>query len=156
MDELAMAVAAGLMVAGCGMTQVVAPPPGDLAGLQRPSSPNTALAGPPGFLPAPDLPTRLYALPPDQLFAVARGVVAALPRSVELANDVGRRRVDHVVRSLVFRFPDIVQIQVVPTDGGSALVVYSYSLIGRSDLGVNRSRVAAILAAVDGAVPAGS
>lgn len=152
----AMAVAAGLLLVGCGM-QETAPPPGDLAGLHRPSSPNTALAGPEGFLPVPDITTRNYDVPPDRLFELVREIVAGLPRSTELAVDLPRRRVDHVVRSLVFRFADVVQVQALPSGaGGSRLVVYSFSRVGRSDFGVNRRRVLAILAALDARLSGGA
>lgn len=145
-----MAVAS-LLLAGCGILGAVAPPPpGDLSGLQRPSSPNTALVAPAGFTPVPDLPTRRYPVPADRLLRAVRGVILALPRSSALAEDPARRRADHVVRSLVFRFPDIVQVQVLPADDGTSdLVLYSYSLMGHSDLGVNLRRVMAILAALD-------
>ena len=39
------------------------------------------------------------------------------------------------------RFPDTVDIAVFPTDGGRAtLAIYSRSLIGRHDSGVNTAR----------------
>lgn len=132
---------------------IAAPAPGDLAAIQRPASPNTALAGPAGFMPTPDMPTRRYNVPPDRLFAAVRTVIAARPRTVPLGDDAGRWRTDHVERSMVFRFPDIVLAQVLAAgDGQSDLVLYSYSLKGRYDFGVNRRRVAAILSALDKAL----
>jgi len=47
-----------------------------------------------------------------------------------------------VQRSLIFRFPDTITVQVFPqTEGGSTLAIYSRSNYGRSDLGVNKARV---------------
>lgn len=141
----------GLLVAGCGMGGgVVTPAPGDIADIRRPTSPNTCLAGPAGFTPKPDLPTHRYDVPPELLFTAARDVIMARPRTTALALDTGRLRADHLVRSRLFGFPDIVLAQVLRAPGGqSDLVLYSYSLKGHYDFGVNHGRVAAILAALD-------
>lgn len=139
------------LAAGCGMVEEVAPPaPGNISEIRRPASPNTCLAGPPGFIPKPDLQTRPYNAAAEHLFEVMQNVVAAQPRVTRLGVDSDRLRADYVFRSRVFRFPDIVMIQVLPRDQGqSALVVYSYSLKGHYDFGVNRSRVSALLAALN-------
>ena len=134
--------------------EVTAPAPGNISEIRRPTSPNTFLAGPAGFTPTPDLQTRRFDMAPDQLLAVMRGVVMAQPRVTALADDPGRLRADYVVRSRVFGFPDIVLTQALPAgDGQSGLVVYSYSLKGHYDFGVNRGRVEALLTALDGALP---
>lgn len=130
--------------------KVTVPAPGDISEIQRPTSPNTYLAAPSGFVLAPDLPTRHYDVAPDRLFATVREVISASPRTTELAADPGRLRVDYVVRSRVFRFPDIVLAQVLrASDGQSNLALYSYSLKGRYDFGVNRGRVTALLDALE-------
>ncbi len=147
-------LALGLTVAGCGVFEdVAAPAPGDIADIRRPSSPNTFLAGPAGFALTPDLPTRGYDVAPDRLFATVQDVIAAQPRTTALAVDARRLRADYVVRSRAFRFPDIVLVQVLRTAAGqSSLVMYSYSLKGHYDFGVNRGRVIALLAALDAAL----
>ena len=133
--------------------EVTAPAPGNISEIRRSSSPNTFLAGPAGSTPTPDLQTRRFDMAPDQLLAVMRGVVMAQPRVTALADDPGRLRADYVVRSRVFGFPDIVLTQALPAgDGQSDLVVYSYSLKGHYDFGVNRRRVKALLTALDGAL----
>ena len=144
-----------LQLAGCG-----APPrppaPGDIADIQRPITPNTSLAAPAGFIPAPDIQTRRYPVPAPVLLAAGRTVMAARPRTTLLADDAVRMRVDYVERSRVFGFPDIVLLQVLPArDEGSDLVVYSYSIQGSYDFGVNRRRVGEIVAAVEAALPHG-
>jgi uncharacterized protein (DUF1499 family) len=146
-----LALILGFMVAGCSMLdEVVAPAPGNISEVQRPTSPNTCLAGPADFALTPDLPTRRFNVPPDRLFATIRQVIIAQPRTTALAVDVGRLRADYVARSRVFRFPDIVLAQVLQSvDGQSDLVLYSYSLKGHYDFGVNRGRVVALLAALD-------
>lgn len=146
-----LALILGFMVAGCSMLdEVVAPALGNISEVQRPASPNTCLAGPADFALTPDLPTRRFNVPPDRLFATIRQVIIAQPRTTALAVDVGRLRADYVARSRVFRFPDIVLAQVLQSvDGQSDLVLYSYSLKGHYDFGVNRGRVVALLAALD-------
>ena len=146
-------VVISLIVAGCGIEELASSVPADLSKLERPSSPNTYLAGPVGFVPAPDLQTRKYDVSPTQLLTRVQGVIAAQPRTTALAFDGVKLRADYVARSLVFGFPDILLTQVLPTmEGTSALVLYSYSLKGYYDFGVNRRRVMAILAALDAAL----
>ena len=148
-----LALALGLVGSGCGMVdEVAAPAPGNISEIQRPASPNTCLAAPRGFALPPDLQTRHYDVPPDRLFATLQEVIAAQPRATALAVDPGRLRADYVVRSRIFRFPDVVLAQVLrASDGQSDLVLYSYSLKGHYDFGVNRSRVVALLATLDAA-----
>jgi hypothetical protein len=52
-------------------------------------------------------------------------------------------------RTRVMRFPDTIDVEVFPSPGGSTIAIYSRSLIGRRDFGVNRARVARRLAAVE-------
>ena len=133
--------------------EVTAPAPGNISEIRRPTSPNTFLAGPLGFTPTPDLQTRRFDMAPDRLLAVMQGVIMAQPRVTALADDPGHRRGDYVVRSRVFGFPDIVLAQALPAgDGQSDLVLYSYSLKGHYDFGVNRARVKGLLTALDGAL----
>lgn len=150
-----LALVLGLSVAGCGVGEIVGPEPGDLSGLRRPTSPNTALAGPAGFVPTPDITTRRYAVDPPRLYATAQAVVMARPRTTRLSQDAGRMRADHVERSMLFRFPDVVVLQVLAAgQQESELVLYSRSVVGHSDLGVNRRRLVAILADIDAALAA--
>ena len=55
-----------------------------------------------------------------------------------------------VARSAVFNFPDLITAQVAAHGpDASTLVLYSRSVYGRSDLGVNRHRLDAWLAALN-------
>jgi len=144
---------AALLAGGCSMGKVAPPAPGDISEIQRPTSPNTCLAGPPGFKPTPYLQTRHFNLAPEQLLAAMQKVMLVQPRVTVLADDPKRLRADYVVRSRVFGFPDIVLVQALAAgDGQSELAVYSYSLKGHYDFGVNRGRVRALLSALDSAL----
>jgi uncharacterized protein (DUF1499 family) len=60
---------------------------------------------------------------------------------------------DFVVRSALFRFPDLVSVQFLPHGkGGATLALYSRSVYGRSDLGVNRARSLRWLKLVESAI----
>jgi hypothetical protein len=150
------AVLLGLLLPACGAAGTGGLPPAapiDFAALQRPATPNTALAAPAGFSPQPDLTTPTYPMPSAKLFAAAQAVAARQPRTFQQAVFADRLQAAYVVRSAVFNFPDLVTIQVVAANtGASNLIIWSRSIYGRSDLGVNRKRVAAWLAALNAAL----
>lgn len=123
----------------------------------RPSTPNTALAAPAGFKPAPDIVTPAYNIAADKLLALIQDVAASQPRVYPAANYANQLQVHYVARSPVFNFPDLVMVQVVRTGSGSSnLVIYSRSVYGQSDLGVNRKRLDTWLAALNTKLPSPS
>jgi uncharacterized protein (DUF1499 family) len=143
----------GLILPACGASGahgLPVPPPMDVRNVVRPSSPNTALAAPKGFSPQPDIVTPVYAVPADRLYAGVQAVAAAQPRTYAAAAYPDRFQADWVARSLVFNFPDTIMAQVSPAGRNQAIMVlYSRSVYGYSDLGVNRQRLAAWLAALN-------
>lgn len=144
----------GLLLPACGMEGAAGlpvPAPQDLAHIERPATPNTALAAPAGFVPTPDIVTRRYTVPPDRLYVAIRQVAEAQERTfLQVAYD-DRLQAHYVARSWFFNFPDLIALQVNPD---STLVIWSRSLYGQSDLGVNRKRITAWLAALDAALAA--
>jgi len=135
--------------AGVGAHGLPPPPPMDMTHIVRPASPNTALAAPAGFTPPPDLPTPVYPVPPAVLLAALRAVAAAAPRTYLAASYPQRMQLDWVVRSAVWNFPDLVTGQVLADGAGAArLILYSRSVYGYGDFGVNRSRLQSWLAAL--------
>ena len=142
----------GLFLSGCsgnGAEGIPVPPPMDFSHITRPSSPNTALAAPAGFAPTPDLVTRRYDTSPDKLYAAVRKVALAQSRTFPHIAYDDRREAHFVARSAVFNFPDLIAVKV--EDDGS-LILWSRSVYGASDMGVNRRRLAAWLAALDAAL----
>jgi uncharacterized protein (DUF1499 family) len=141
-----------LILPACGFPAadgLPTPPPMDMAQIVRPASPNTALAAPKGFYPPPDVATPPYNLPANRLFAVVQNVAASQIRTYQAAVYPDRLQAHYVARSAVFNFPDLIAAQVTPdTSGTSFLVLYSRSVYGQSDLGVNRKRVETWLAAI--------
>jgi uncharacterized protein (DUF1499 family) len=153
-----LALLASLAFPACAQSGIGGLPPArpiDPGAIVRPATPNTALAAPAGFAPKPDLDTPVYRVAPAALFADLEKLAASEPRTYLQATFADRLQVQYVVRSTLLNFPDLVMAQVLagPDAGSARLVLWSRSVYGQSDLGVNRKRVAAWLAALGAAVP---
>jgi uncharacterized protein (DUF1499 family) len=150
MNPIAWLVSLVLPACGfAGADGLPAPQRMDPARIVRPASPNTALAAPQGFLPAPDVTTPPYKLPPDRLFALIRDVAAGQSRTYQAEVYPDQLQAHYVARSAVFNFPDLIMVQVIrDAPDSSGLIVYSRSVYGHSDLGVNGRRVETWLAAL--------
>ena len=128
--------------------------PRDVRGLVRPASPNAALGAPGDFQPAPDFVSPSYAVPAQDLYAALRAVGTAQARTTLDAAFDEAMQAHYTVRSALLGFPDLVWVQALPAGPGrSGVVIWSRSVIGRYDFGVNRARVLAWLAALDAALP---
>jgi uncharacterized protein (DUF1499 family) len=142
----------GLVLPACaaaGAQGLPAPVLMDMRHIERPPSPNTALAAPLGTQPAPDIVTPNFPVTAEHLYAAVRAVAAAQPRVFLAAEFPAQRQVHFVARSAVFNFPDLIAAQVA--DAGpdsSTLVLYSRSVYGYGDFGVNRQRLDSWLAAL--------
>jgi uncharacterized protein (DUF1499 family) len=89
----------------------------------------------------------VFDVPVARLLARWREVVAAQPRIELLAVDEDRRQFDYIQRSARFRFPDIITVRFISVSPSqSAFAIYSRSVYGESDFGVNRERIDAWLA----------
>ncbi len=150
----------GLVLPACGFPAaegLPTPPLMDVAHIARPATPNTSLAAPQGFGPPPDILTRPYAMSADGLFALVRQVAGEQPRTCQAAIYPDALQVHYVARSAVFNFPDLIMAQV-QNDGPnrSGLIIYSRSVYGRSDLGVNGRRLRTWIAALQAKIPPSS
>ncbi|HET8997431.1 MAG TPA: DUF1499 domain-containing protein, partial [Acetobacteraceae bacterium] len=96
----------GLALPACGMAGAHGVPSAapDFSHLERPSSPNTALAAPAGYVPAPDIVTPVYKVPATRLFAVVQQVAAEQSATYALAEDKPALREGWVARSFVWNF----------------------------------------------------
>lgn len=148
-----LAMLLGLFLPACGQAGAagVSPAPADvLSPLERPKSPNSALAAPRGFTPAPDLVLAPYPVPASQLAAALDEVASHRPRTYPLSRDAATGTMQWVARSAVLNFPDRVIAEISPSgETTSNLVLYSQSLYGYSDFGVNRARLADWVTALD-------
>ena len=143
----------GLLLPACafsGAAGIPVPTSMDFSHIERPASPNTALAAPSGFKPEPDIVLRPYPMPAPALYAALQAVAAAQERVFPLAAYPERGQAFWVARSAVFNFPDVISAEIrADTPQTSTLVLYSRSIYGSSDLGVNRKRLLAWIAALD-------
>ena len=128
--------------------------PVDWATLTRSPTPNDALICPAGHCPRAqaDREPPVYSLEPSALLARLRETVRAEAHTVELPSPGGDRTARFIQYTPLMRYPDTIDIAVLPADGsaagGTTLALYSRSLIGRGDFGVNRARLERWLAAL--------
>ncbi len=116
--------------------------------LQRRTSPNDALACPPGFCKALiDVATPLYGLPARDLRAAFVKVIASEPRVANVDSNDATLTDRYVFRSPTMGYPDTVVVRFIEQpDGRSTLAMYSRSQFGHSDLGANKARITRLLA----------
>jgi len=124
--------------------------PVDWATLRRHRTENDALVCQATLCPnaKPDREPKTYAVPPAELLARLRTIALAEPDTRELPSGQ-RDRARFLQRTRLMRFPDTIDAEVFAAGGGATLAVYSRSLIGRRDFGVNNARVTRWLAPLD-------
>ena len=149
------ALVAALILAGAAVFIVVGPErlwsqfgPSDLgevdfATLVRRDTPNDALACLPEFCAAKaDIPAPVIAKPFGDVFLAVQNAVVHEPGLEQVGADAEQGTLRFVQRSRLMGFPDTINVKVVPTaDGGSAVLIYSRSQLGKEDMGVNLARV---------------
>jgi hypothetical protein len=114
----------------------------DFATLVRRETPNDALACLPEFCTATaDIAAPTIAKPPATVFAAAAAALSREPLVQQIAADATQGTLRYVQRSRLLGFPDTINVQVVPTGEGAAVLIYSRSQFGREDMGVNLARV---------------
>jgi uncharacterized protein (DUF1499 family) len=119
--------------------------PVDFQALQRRTSPNDALICAAGHCPnaKPDREARIFAMPPRDLLARVTRIALAEARTHAL--DCGAdcdHRARFIQYSRLMRYPDTIDVETFPLgEGGSSLAMYSRSLVGHGDFGVNRARL---------------
>jgi hypothetical protein len=147
-----LAWALGLILPACGaegIANLPMPVPMDMTRIERPATPNTFLAGPVDMRPPPDLVIAEQPRSAPALYEAARVLFAGQPRTYIAAEFPEQLQVHYVVRSALLNFPDLVTVQVAAAGPDrSTLAIWSRSVYGRSDLGVNRNRTKAWLAAL--------
>lgn len=130
--------------------------PVDFKTLSRRTTPNDALACPPGFCPTAksDLDVPVFATEVAQLreelekIALADGEV----EKVFTSPHDGTER--YVARSRLMRFPDTVSVLAIDlAPQRSSIALYSRSQLGRSDFGANKARLERWLAALRQKLP---
>lgn len=145
----------GLVLPACGgqgAAGLPVPAQMDMAAIIRPASPNTALAAPQGFAPTPDIVTRRYDAPPERLAAALAQVAAGEARVFEQAKFPAAGQTHWVARTKLMNYPDLITAQI---NADGTLILWSRSVYGWSDMGVNRARLEHWLARLDAVLAAG-
>jgi uncharacterized protein (DUF1499 family) len=147
----------GLIAALFGRAGDKLPPPVpvEFGTLVLPGSPNTCLAAPPGAHRQAHLTTPPLPVDAATAWPLLRSLGDGFPRTTRIAEWPERRQVQWVQRSAVANFPDIIAAELASGPAGAGLFLYSRSLFGYSDFGVNRRRVQAWLAALAAALRRG-
>jgi uncharacterized protein (DUF1499 family) len=124
----------------------------NFATLTRHNTPNDALICPAARCPdaKPDAEPKTYVVPPAELLERLKKIALAEPGTSELPGEPNCERTARFLQhTRLMRFPDTIDAEVYPAGDGSTLAVYSRSLLGRKDFGVNRARITRWLAALD-------
>ncbi len=124
----------------------------DWATLRRSPTPNDALICPPAMCPnaTADAEAEVYPITPAELLARIKSVALSEPSTSELKCDPDCDRTLRILQlTRLMRYPDTVDIEVSAAPGGATLAIYSRSLVGGSDFGVNRKRIDRWLAALE-------
>ena len=114
----------------------------DFGSLKLTDKPNQFLMCPPRYCGAePHAKSVEFGVSVDLLRQRWQDLIAAEPR-VELLAEQDNLQFNYVQRSARFRFPDIVTVRFIPlSPSRSTLAVYSRSVYGRGDFGVNQKRI---------------
>ena len=101
-----------------------------------------------------DAPALQVSAPPEETAAALDAIMDARPRTRRLAGSPSQGFVTYIVRTPIVGFPDAVSIRLTQSETGTRVTIFSRSRFGRSDLGVNRARVTAIVADLNAAIAA--
>jgi uncharacterized protein (DUF1499 family) len=116
--------------------------------IQLTDKPNQFLMCPPDLCKG-HAESPVFDMPVEKLLERWRDIVAAQPRVEVLAEN--SQQIDYVQRSARFRFPDIITVRFISVSPSqSTLAIYSRSVYGKSDFGVNRERIESWLSALGG------
>lgn len=109
----------------------------------RRERPNDALACPAGHCAGAkvDLVAPVFAVPAERLRAIVAEIATA-ESGTALIHTEADAHDRYLVRTRVLRFPDLVDVRIIPIDENqSTVALYSRSRIGYWDFGVNRARL---------------
>jgi len=119
--------------------------PVDFVSFQRRNHPSDALTCPERVCQkaTPDDTAPIFEVPAAELRRKVGLVAEAAPNTIELPcpADCGHAA-RYVQFSAVFRFPDVIDVRVMEAGAkGSTLAIYSRSVVGYGDWGVNKARI---------------
>ena len=119
----------------------------DLATARPTGKPNCCLVLPKGWGVGPaHQESPVFSADAKTLAQAAARILTATPRTEILARSPDGLQIEAAERSRLFRFVDRISLRAAPAGPDrSALALFSRSLVGYWDLGVNRKRVERLL-----------
>jgi hypothetical protein len=126
----------------------------DFTRLKKTTKPNQYLVCPTGLCAeTPDLVARVYPVTASKLATTWQSIVLVEANVTERTRDQAMLKMDYVQRTAKIRYPDLITVQFLDRpDGQSTLAIYSRSVYGHSDMGVNKARITSWLAKLDEAL----
>ncbi len=111
--------------------------------LVRRTTPNDALACPPGICQAQsEVTPPVYAVIAADLRAAFAKAISAEPRLTAVASDDATLTGRYIQRSALMRYPDTIVVRFFDLpESRSTIALYSRSQLGHGDMGVNRARI---------------
>lgn|SRR3990167_3808458 len=115
----------------------------DFKNLALPASPNHFLLVPAGFasiISTPESP--LFDYPVEELEMAWKRMIKNQPRVTLRSYSEKKRRYHYIQKGVILQLPDYVIVQFIPVFAQqSTIAMFSYSVYGYSDFGLNRTRV---------------
>jgi uncharacterized protein (DUF1499 family) len=126
----------------------------DFATLRKTTKPNQYLVCPKGHCSeTPDLVARSYNVDASKLAATWHHIMTTELDVEERIRNDATRQIEYVQRTERMRYPDLITVKFLEgTDGQSTIAIYSRSIYGYSDKGVNKVRVTDWLTKLDKAL----
>jgi uncharacterized protein (DUF1499 family) len=126
----------------------------DFAKLRKNAKPNQYLVCPKNHCAElPDLIPRVYPVGAAKLSSTWHKIVMAAPDVTEQSRNNFIGSVDYIQRTSRMRYPDQISVQFFEQGNNqSTIAIYSRSIYGYSDKGVNKARVTAWLTRLDEAL----
>ena len=122
--------------------QCVTHPMREFENLKRTGRLNRYLVCPKGYIAQrPNRQPKLYRIEPAALSDAWRHVIAQQPRTTEIIVRKNGLHLHHTQKSKIFGFIDDIYTNVVATEGGATLYIYSASRLGIFDFAVNKNRI---------------
>lgn len=102
-----------------------------------------------------DLPP-IYGATVEETRAAWEKILSGEPRVKELRRNADATQIDYVQRSAFWRFPDLITIRFIPIgENKTTIAIYSRSIYGQGDFGVNRARIRDWVARLNAMLPLG-
>lgn len=115
----------------------------DFPTLRKTDKPNQFLVCPDKLCAEkPDVTAPVFQASAADLRAALAGIILAGPDTSRRGADEALLQDDYVQRTALMRYPDLITVRILPlAEGQATLAIYSRSVYGYSDRGVNAARV---------------